>query len=122
MVGEVVDEGAADAAVGVAGVDRDLLDVEVAVDGLGFGEEVGDRGPGVVVGDPGGAGALVAGEFVEGEGIVVGDLGHADVAEAGSGGSLDVLEEGSSSGRAVRMSIASLCRAGRAGRYVISAE
>jgi hypothetical protein len=73
-------------------VHRHLLDVEVAVDDVG--EEVADGHVGGVGGDPGATRPVVAGEYVEGEGLVVGYLRHADIAEALTGGALDVPQDG----------------------------
>jgi hypothetical protein len=63
VLGSVVDEAASEPVVGVPGVHRHLLDVQVAVDDLG--DQVPDGRVGRVDDGPGGTGPLVAGQFVD---------------------------------------------------------
>jgi 8-oxo-dGTP pyrophosphatase MutT (NUDIX family) len=91
VAGEVVDQRSPHAAAGAARMNRYLLDVQIAVDNVG--DEVADGGIGGIRGNPGTAGSVVTGEYVEGQGFIVGYLRHAHSAETFAGGAFDVLQE-----------------------------
>lgn len=91
VVREVVQQGTSDRATCLVGVDRNLFHVEVPVHV--FRDQVGHRSICRVGGHPGQAVPPVARQLTGREWLVLGDLGHSDVAEALSGGSLDVLEQ-----------------------------
>lgn len=71
---------------------RDLLDVKIAVNGVG--DEVTDRRVGGVGGEPRTASLVVAGEYVERQRFILGYLRHADIAKTFSSRTLDVLQDG----------------------------
>jgi hypothetical protein len=64
VVGEVVNQRSSHTAAGAARVDRHLFDVQIAVDTVG--DEIADGRVGGVSGNPGTAGLVVTGEYVEG--------------------------------------------------------
>lgn len=86
-----LDQLAADAPPAVARMDRDLLDVGIAV--YNAQEEIRNRAPWPVWVDEGTASALESGKFLDGARIVVGDRVHAKIAEYGSGGALNLDKE-----------------------------
>jgi hypothetical protein len=87
----VLEQPAADSLTGGDRVHRDLLDMHVAVDQIG--DQVGDRAARAIVGDPGAALSLVAGELGQGQRLIVGDLPHVDLREHRSGRPLDFLHD-----------------------------
>ncbi len=92
MIRRTVQQGPSDTATCAVRTHRYLLDVQVAVQW--FGDEVGHRRVGVIDGDPGQAGLLVASKFTDGKRRVIGDLRHTDIPETPPGGPFYVLQEG----------------------------